>query len=78
MRGGEVMELFLLVCAGAFFVTGSLLLLSPGIVKRIADAINKVIFTLDDKIPLLRKPLAILFMVTAIYLWYILWYKIYT
>lgn len=72
------MELFLLVCAGAFFVAGSLLLLSPGLVKRIADAINTVIFTLDDKIPLLRRPLAVIFMVAAIYLWYILWYKIYT
>jgi len=72
------MELFLLVCAGAFFVTGALLLLSPGLVTGIADTINRVIFTLDDKIPLLRKPLAIVFMVAAIYLWYILWYKIYT
>lgn len=72
------MELFLLVCAGAFFIAGSLLLLSPDLVKSIADAINKVIFTLDDKIPLLRRPLALLFMVAAIYLWYILWYKIYT
>jgi hypothetical protein len=72
------MELFLLVCAGVFFVAGSLLLLSPGLVTGIADTINKVIFTLDDKIPLLRKPLAIIFMVAAIYLWYILWYKIYT
>ena len=71
------MELFLLVCTGIFFVTGSLLLLLPEAVKKITDATNKMLFTLDDKIPTIRKPLGIFFLATTIFLWYIILYKIY-
>ncbi len=70
------MELFLLISTGVLFVAGSLLLLSPGAIKRITDATNKVLFTLDDKIPVLRKPLGILFLAVTIYLWYILLYEV--
>jgi len=71
------MELFLLVSTGILFVAGSLLLLSPRAIKRITDATNKALFTLDYKIPVLRRSLGIFFLVVTIYLWYILLYKIY-
>lgn len=71
------MELFLLVSVGILFVAGSLLLLSPAFFKKITDVTNKVLFTLDDKIPVLRKPLGIFFLAATIYLWYILLYKVY-
>jgi len=71
------MELFLVVSAGIFFIAGSLLLLSPKLVMKISDMMNKALFTLDDKIPKLRRPLGIFFLAITIYLWYILLYKIY-
>lgn len=71
------MEIFLLISVGVLFIAGILLLLSPRAFKRISDATNKVIFVLDDKLPMLRKPLGILFLAATIYLWYILLYEVY-
>ncbi len=69
------MEIFLVTSVGILFIAGSFLLLLPAGAKKIADLTNKVLFTLDDKIPVLRKPLGILFLITAIYLWYVVLYK---
>lgn len=71
------MEIFLVTATILFFIAGTLLLLSPKTVEKIANATNRVLFTLDDKIPSLRKPLGILFLAITIYLWYILLYKIF-
>lgn len=71
------MEIFLVISAGLFFVAGTLFMLSPKSVMRIYDMTNKALFTLDDKIPKLRRPLGIFFLSITIFLWYILLYKIY-
>lgn len=70
------MELFLRIAAGIFFAAGTLLLLSPQTIEKISKATNKALFTLDDKIPAMRRPLGIFFLAVTIYLWYILLYKI--
>lgn len=71
------MELFLLIATGIFFVAGVLLLLSPKTVEKISRTTNKVLFSLDDKIPVMRRPLGIIFLAVTIYLWYVLLHKIY-
>lgn len=70
------MEMFLIVSAGVFFIFGVLFMLSPKAVEVIFGITNKVIFTLDDKFPLLRRPLGILFLVITIYLWYVVLYGV--
>lgn len=71
------MELFLIVSACIFFIFGVLFILSPKAVEIICRTANKVLFTLDDKFPALRKPLGIFFLAMTIYLWYIILYKVY-
>ena len=71
------MEMFLVVSAGVFFIFGVLFMLSPKTVELISKTTNKVLFTLDDKFPLLRRPLGILFLIITIYLWYVVLYNVY-
>lgn len=71
------MGLFLIVSAGLFFTFGVLFMLSPKAVEVICKTANKVLFTLDDRFPVLRKPLGIFFLATTIYLWYVILYKVY-
>jgi hypothetical protein len=71
------MELFLVVAAAVLFIAGSLLLLSPKTIENMSKVMNKALFSLDEKIPVLRRPLGIFFLAITIYLWYILLYKIY-
>ena len=71
------MEIFLIISAGVFFIFGALFMLSPKAVEAISSMTNKVLFTLDDKFPLLRRPLGILFLAVTVYLWYVVLYKMY-
>ena len=65
---------FLGIAAIAFFIVGALLLLSPGIVEKLAKVTNRVLFSLDDKIPRVRRPVGIFLLAVSIFLWYIaLW-----
>ena len=71
------MAIFLIFSAGVFFIFGVLFMTSPKSVEKIAAVTNKVLFTLEDKIPALRRPLGIFFLGLTIYLWYIVIYKVY-
>jgi hypothetical protein len=68
------MEIFLVVAALVFFIFGTLLLLSPESVVKLSTTTNKVLFSLDEKIPKLRRPIGIFFLVLTIYLWYVALY----
>lgn len=64
------METFLIVVALIFFLFSLTLLLSPHVVHNLAELLNRVLFTIDDKIHGWRKPIAIIFLVLAIFfLW---------
>lgn len=65
------MELFLVVAALIFLVIGSLLLLAPETVEKIAKLTNRVLFTVDDKIHAWRRPLAIALLALSIFCWYV-------
>jgi len=69
------MEVFFLgIAAIVFFIVGALLFLSPGIVEKLAKTTNRILFSLDDKIPRVRRPLGVFLLATSIFLWYItLW-----
>jgi len=68
------LETFLIVAAVIFFIFGSLLLLSPVTVEKICNLLNQVLFTVDNKIHTLRRPLGIVLLGLTILLWYIvLW-----
>ncbi len=69
------MGLFLIISAGIFFFFGALFMLSPKAVETISSKANKVLFTLDDKFPAMRRPLGILFLAITVYLWYVVLYK---
>lgn len=64
------MELFLIIAAIIFFIFGSLLLISPQAVEKISNYTNRVLFTIDEKIHKWRKPIGIVFLVLAVFLWY--------
>ena len=69
------MEVFLGIASIFFLIFGAMLLLSPKTVERISKATNRVLFNLDDKIPLARTPLGILLLAISIFLWYIVLHK---
>ena len=68
------MLLFLIFSAGFLFIFGVLLLLSPKTVQDISAATNKALFTLEDRIPKLRRPLGIFLLLSVIYLWYLIFH----
>lgn len=65
------MEIFAIIATLIFLVFGSILLLSPESFKKISDATNRVLVTLDSKVPRMRRPIGIFFLVLCIFLWYI-------
>jgi len=69
------MEVFLSGVSIVLFIFGTILMLSPGVFEKLSKGTNKVLFTIDDKIPTLRKPLGILLFAASIFLWYIALYK---
>lgn len=66
------METFLIVTSIIFFIFGLLLLLSPAKVEKIAKVTNIVLFTIDDKIHTVRRPMGIIFLVLTVFLWFVL------
>lgn len=64
------------ITALIFFIAGTLLLLSPKSFESITKLTNKLLFNMDDKIPVLRRPLGIFFLALCIYLWYIALYEL--
>lgn len=68
------MELFLIGAALLFFIFGTLLLLSPESVIRLSSVTNKVLFSLDERVPRMRRPLGIMFLAITIFLWYVALY----
>ena len=68
------MEIFLILAALLCFIFGSLLLLSPESVVKISNMTNKVLFTVDERIHNIRRPLGIMFLAVTIFLWYIALY----
>ena len=65
------MEIFLIITALLFLISGSLLLLSPQTFIRISDVTNKVLINIDAKIHVWRRLPGILFLLVSIFLWYI-------
>ena len=65
------METFLIVAALIFLVFGSLLLLSPQTVEKLANLTNRAVLTVDDKIQGWRRPTGIIFLALAIFCWYV-------
>ena len=68
------MEIFLIIAALIFLVFGSLLLLSPAAMEKIANFINRLnraVFTMDVKIPTWRRPLGIILLALTIFCWYV-------
>jgi len=68
-------NILLAVLAIVFLVSGSMLLISFGAFKRISDITNKLLFTLDDKLGQIRRPVGLFFLALAIFLWYVAWWK---
>jgi len=67
------MEMFLIVAALIFLVFGSLLLLSVESVVRLNNLTNRVLFNIDDKIHVWRRPLGIVLLTLSIFSWYVAW-----
>jgi hypothetical protein len=65
------MEVFLFCTSLLFLVFGSMLLLTPKAVERIASATNKVLFTLDTRVHTWRRPMGITLLILTIVLWFI-------
>ena len=66
---------FLIVASLIFLIFGSMLLLSPETFTKISKSTNRVLFSLDDKINAIRRPIGILLLVLTIFLWYIALWK---
>ena len=61
--------IFLIVGAFFLFIFGILLLLSPKTLTKISKMTNRVMFTVDEKMPILRRPLGVLFLATSVFFW---------
>jgi len=70
------MEAFLSIVSIVFFIFGALLMLSPKSIENISKTTNKVLFNLDDKIHVVRRPFGILLFAISIFLWYIALHKV--
>lgn len=62
---------FLTFATAVLFIAGILLLVSPGTIKKVSDILSKNVFSIDERMPDMRKPLGIIFLILAILLWYI-------
>jgi len=65
------LETFLVVATLIFFVFGSLFLLAPQTVEKLANLTNRAVLTVDDKIKGWRRPMGIILLALAIFCWYI-------
>lgn len=65
------MEIFLIIVSLIFLVFGSLFLLSVKSVEKISDLANRLVFSVDERISIWRRPLGIILLALAIFSWYI-------
>ena len=69
------MRLFLIIATVVFFISGTMLLLTPKIFKKISGLTDHVLFKLENKLGKVRRPLGIIFLAISIFTWYIVLYK---
>lgn len=65
------MQMFLIFATILFLVFGSILLLTPEAFAKIAQLANLLVFRTDEKIHSWRRPMGIMFLILAIFLWFI-------
>ncbi len=69
------MEIFLIFATILFLVFGSILLLTPETFEKIARLANQLVFRMDEKVHSWRRPMGIMFLILAIFLWFVVMSK---